>query len=139
VVTLSFIPSILEATIHALIAYALFGMPMSLCFAMAFAVSCISPSVMIPGLINLLHRGFGVEKGICSSLIAAGTFDDIICIILFSICKAVALSEHGMTSAKNKSLAIGQVFLENLIGLAVGIFMGLVGKVFNYIPNSKVQ
>ena len=57
--TLCFIPSLLEATAIAFIGYGLFGMPLSLCFTMGFGISCISPSVMIPGLINLLHRGFG--------------------------------------------------------------------------------
>lgn len=90
---------------------------------------------MIPGLISLLQRGFGIQKGICSSLIAAGTFEDIICIIAFAIFKEIAYSENGMSSEKSISLAIGMVILENVIGLAVGILMGFVAIVFNKIPN----
>ena len=65
-----------------------------------------------------------------SSLIAAGTFDDIICIICFGICKTVAYNEYGMSTGKSMGLSIGMLFIENITGLGVGIIMGLVGFLF---------
>ena len=65
-------------------------MPLPVCYALAYIISCISPSVVVPGLISLNDRGYGKKSGIPTSLIAAGTFDDIICIICFGICKTVA-------------------------------------------------
>ena len=53
-------------------------------------MSCISPSIIVPGCMNLENRGFGKKKGIASSMIAAGTFDDILCIILFVVCEKMA-------------------------------------------------
>jgi hypothetical protein len=67
----------------------LFGMPVAFSYAMAYIISCISPSVMVPSLITLLQNGFGKKRGVVPSLIASGTFDDIICIIIFGICKTI--------------------------------------------------
>ena len=93
---------------------------------------------MVPGLINLNERGYGREKGVISSLIAAGTFDNIICIICFGICKTVAYSNYDMTTGRSLGLSIGILFLENLAGLAVGIFMALLGVVFNKLPQTTL-
>jgi len=76
----------------AFIAYGLFEMPLSFCFAMAYIISCISPSVMVPSLITLFQQGYGHKRGVISSLITAGTFDDIVCIIIFGICKTFVYS-----------------------------------------------
>lgn len=35
------------------------------------------------------------------------------------------------------SLAIGMLFIDNIVGLAVGIVMGLIGHVFNYFKSWK--
>ncbi|CDW89456.1 mitochondrial sodium hydrogen exchanger nha2 [Stylonychia lemnae] len=135
---LAFVPQIFEAVTIALIAYGLFDMPMSLCFAMAFTISCISPSVMVPGLINLSDKGYGKEKGIISSLIAAGTFDDIICIICFGICKTIAYNDGKMSSDKTLEVAIYVLILENIAGLVVGFIMAMVGNIFRLFPKTWV-
>ena len=116
-------------------AYWLFGMPVLLCFTLAYVISCISPSVMIPGLISLMDRGYGHEKGLCSALIAAGTFEDIICIFFFSLFKAIAFSAHGLANGSSMSWVIGRVVLENFIGLLVGVIMGFLSSFLNRVPD----
>ena len=135
---LAFVPQIFEAVTIALIAWGLFGMPLSLCFAMAFTISCISPSVMVPGLINLTEKGYGKEKGIISSLIAAGTFDDIICIICFGICKTIAYNDEHMNSDKTMEVAIYILVLENIAGLIAGFIMAMIGSFFKLLPKHWV-
>ena len=93
VLVLCTIPSAIEANVIAWIAYGLFHMPVAVCYAMAFTISCISPSILVPGCISINDKGYGRAKGICTSLIASGTFDIIICIILFSICSTIALRD----------------------------------------------
>jgi len=131
---LAFVQQIFEAVTIALIAWGLFGMPKSLCFAMAFTISCISPSVMVPGLINLSDKGYGKEKGIISSLIAAGTFDDIICIICFGICKTIAYSDENLSSDKTLEVAIYILILENIAGIVVGFVIAMIGSFFKLLP-----
>jgi Kef-type K+ transport system membrane component KefB len=71
----------------ALLAFLLFKIPLIVCYCIAYVVSCISPSVMVPGIMALGEKGYGKKKGIISTMIAAGTFEDILCIILFAVCK----------------------------------------------------
>jgi hypothetical protein len=85
------------------LAYKFLDLPIIMCFCLAYILSCISPSVMVPGLLNLTEKGYGKEKGVISTLIAAGTFDNIICILCFGICKTIAYSHHGMTTGKTLS------------------------------------
>lgn len=48
-------------------------------------LAAVSPAVIIPCLFELQDRGYGVNKGIHTLVIAASTFNDIICIALFGI------------------------------------------------------
>lgn len=112
VVFMSTIPSWCEAITIAFIVRNLFEMPYDLCFAIAFLIACISPSIMVPGLISLVEQGYGINKGICSSLVSAGTFDDIIAIIIFVILKNVSYEQNGMESDRSFGLTIGLLFIE---------------------------
>jgi len=42
---------------------------------------------------NLMDNGYGRSKGIPTSLIAAGTFDDIVMIICNGICLQIAVGK----------------------------------------------
>jgi hypothetical protein len=66
-------------------AYWLLDMPILFCFCLAYIISCLSPSVMVPACINLLEAGYGKTSGLVSKVITGGTFDDLICITFFAI------------------------------------------------------
>jgi NhaP-type Na+/H+ or K+/H+ antiporter len=95
---MSFIPQLFEATVVAFMAQGLFDMPLSMGYVLGYNLACISPSIVVPGLMSLNDRGYGKKKNIASTLIASGTFDDIICIICFSICKTIVLNDAGFGS-----------------------------------------
>jgi Kef-type K+ transport system membrane component KefB len=102
-------PSLVEACFIGLIAKPLFDMPYEFTFAMGFIIAAVSPSVVVPGLISLNDRGYGRKNGLVTALIASGTFDDIICIIVFGICKTIGYTNLGMGG--------------NTIGVAIGILI----------------
>jgi solute carrier family 9B (sodium/hydrogen exchanger), member 1/2 len=70
-------------------------MPTEVAFTLGYCLPCISPSIVVPGLMKLNDSGYGRKKNIAGTLIAAGTFDDILCIIIFSICKTISLYNAG--------------------------------------------
>lgn len=84
------LPQTVEASIDAWICKGLTDYPLFVCYSLAYTLACISPSIIVPGCIGLDNRGFGKKKGIASSMIAAGTFDDILCIIMFGIFTALS-------------------------------------------------
>lgn len=114
-------------------------MPLVFGYALGFNLACISPSIIVPALMSLNEKGYGKKKRIASTLIAAGTFDDIIAIICFGICKTILLNEAGFDGGKSFGLSIGLLFVGNVVGLLIGIAMGLMGWVFTKISNPTVR
>ena len=51
-----------------------------------FVLAAVSPAVVVVGMFNLQQRGYGVEKGIPSLVVAAASFDDVVAISGFSMC-----------------------------------------------------
>jgi hypothetical protein len=94
----------------------------------------------VPGTMSLEARGYGKKKGIASSMIAAGTFDDILCIIIFGIVSTIAFmgveGASGEGKKSNPGKDIGMIIVEILTGLGVGILTGLCSWFFKFIPPS---
>jgi NhaP-type Na+/H+ or K+/H+ antiporter len=139
VLLLSVVPQFFEATIVALIAHELFGMPINVGYVLGYNLACISPSILVPGVMNLHDKGYGRSKNIAGILIAAGTFDDISCIICFGICKSIALNFAGFSGDESLGWAIGKVFVENAISLVVGVCFGLGAWPFKFIKNNRIR
>ena len=74
----------------ALAAKFLFSLTWPVCFALAYLLACVSPSVIVPSLISLTDRGFGRKKGIPTTMVTAGIIEDIIGIIIFGIFSEIA-------------------------------------------------
>jgi hypothetical protein len=86
--------------------------------------------------------GYGRSKGIAGSLIASCTFDNIICLILFGICKTVsfeyaAIEKHLVSKNKNIAWSISSIFVHNIAGVIAGIIMGLLGWFFKFIQHKS--
>ena len=137
---MSFMPQVCEACVAAGIAKAVFDMPTEVAFTLGFNLACISPSIVVPGLMTLNNKGYGRKKNIAGILIAAGTFDDIICIILFSVCKTVALHNGGFDApGSSMSWAIGYLFVQNIVAYFIGMALGLMGWVFKFIKDEYTR
>lgn len=108
-------------------------------YVLGYNIACISPSILVPALMSLNDRGYGKKKNIAGTLIAAGTFDDIICIICFGICKTIVLNEGGFDSGQSMGLAIGMLFVTNIVAFFIGIILGLGGWFFKFIKNPTLQ
>jgi hypothetical protein len=136
---LAIAPSICEATLIGLVSHTLFDIPYVWSFCMGFVVAAVSPSVIVPALISLNDRGYGRKNGLVTAMIASGTFDDIICIILFGITKTIAYNEYGMSSGQSMGYSIGILFAQNIVGLVSGIILGCIGWVFKFIKNDRLR
>ena len=78
-----------------------------------------------------------------ASLIAGCTFDNIICLILFGICKTLAFEhaaahKHLVSKNTNVSWSIGKIFVHNLAGVGLGLVLGLFGFAFKCIKNKTI-
>ncbi|XP_019481420.1 PREDICTED: mitochondrial sodium/hydrogen exchanger 9B2 [Hipposideros armiger] len=91
-VRLSMGPCLVEACTSALLAHFLMGLPWLWAFILGFVLGAVSPAVVVPSMLLLQGGGYGVEKGVPTLLMAAGSFDDILAITGFNTCLGMAFS-----------------------------------------------
>lgn len=64
-----------------------------------FVQAAVSLAVVIPCLLELQEQHYGVKKGIPTLVMAAASFDNVLCISAFGICLGIAFG-----SGKNNDL-----------------------------------
>jgi len=127
VVRATFIPCFVEAIMVAVLSNLILGFPWTVGFMLGFVLAAVSPAVIIPCLMSLSARGYGVAKGIPTLVIAACSADDVVAISGFGIFL-------GLTFSKGAPLwkLILHGPIEVIIGVAFGVFWGVLAQ---WIPN----
>lgn len=57
-----------------------------------FVLAAVSPAVVVPSLLGLSDRGYGIDKGIPTLVIAAASVDDVLAITGFGVSLGIAFS-----------------------------------------------
>lgn len=79
----------------------------------------------VPCLLHLRDRGFGVNKGIPTIVIAAASVDDILAISAFGVVLGFTISQE-----ESMTMTIAQGPIELLLGITFGLLWGLGLGVF---------
>ena len=127
VVRATFIPCFVEAVAVAVLSHLILGFPWTVGFMLGFVLAAVSPAVIIPSLMSLSQRGYGVAKGIPTLVIAACSADDVVAISGFGIF-------FGLTFSKGAPLwkLILHGPIEVVMGVSFGVFWGFLAQ---WIPN----
>ena len=64
-----------------------------------FVQAAVSLAVVIPCLLDLQGQHYGVKKGIPTLVMAAASFDNVLCISAFGVCLGIAF-DSGKTKLK---------------------------------------
>ena len=121
VILLTLVPQAVEAAAVGLPAIGLFpGMSLALAFALGNVIAAASPAILVPPLLKLVSKGYGVREGIPTALIAASSFDDIVAITFFGICATVSFNQ-----VSEGGISPGMAVLTNLYQIITGVVMGL--------------
>ncbi|KAM5255870.1 sodium/hydrogen exchanger 9B2 [Ctenodactylus gundi] len=126
-VRLSLGPCLVEACTAAVLAHFLMGLPWQWAFMLGFVLGAVSPAVVVPSMLLLQEGGYGVERGVPTLLMAAGSFDDILAITGFNTCLGMAFSTGSTVFNVLKGV------LEVAIGVAAGFLLGFF---IRYFPSS---
>ncbi|KAL2097494.1 hypothetical protein ACEWY4_006701 [Coilia grayii] len=117
-------PCLIEACTIALVSYYIMKLPLVWGFILGFVLGAVSPAVVVPSMLLLQKDGYGVEQGVPTLLMAAGSFDDILAITGFTTCL-------GMASATGSTwFNLLRGGLEVLGGLVAGILLGFFLQYF---------
>merc|ERR1712128_164157 len=127
VVRATFIPCFVEAIMVAVLSNLILGFPWTVGFMLGFVLAAVSLAVIIPCLMSLSSRGYGVAKGIPTLVIAASSADDVVAISGFGIFL-------GLTFFKDASMVELMIHgpLEVILGVSFGTVWGLLAQ---WIPN----
>ncbi|XP_064198169.1 sodium/hydrogen exchanger 9B2-like [Anguilla rostrata] len=117
-------PCSLEACTVAVLSHLMMGLPWIWSFILGFVLSAVSPAVVVPSMLLLQKDGYGVDKGIPTLLMAAGSFDDILAITGFATCLGMAFAT-GSTWYN-----LGKGVLEVVGGMAAGAVLGIFMRFF---------
>lgn len=64
-----------------------------LSWVLRFALTAVSPAVVVPSLLTLSDAGYGLDKGIPTLVIAAATIDDVFNITGFGVLLGIVFSQ----------------------------------------------
>merc|ERR1719173_219596 len=129
VVRATFIPCFVEATAVAVFSVLLLGFTWPIGFMLGFVLAAVSPAVIIPSLMNLSERGYGVAKGIPTLVIAACSADDVVAISGFGIFLGITFKEDA---------SVTQLVLHGPIEVCIGLLFGVAwGILAQWIPNKN--
>ncbi|KAK1175808.1 sodium/hydrogen exchanger 9B2-like isoform X1 [Acipenser oxyrinchus oxyrinchus] len=117
-------PCTIEACSVAVISHFLMGLPWIWGFILGFVLGAVSPAVVVPSMLLLQKVGYGVEQGIPTLLMAAGSFDDILAITGFNIFLGMAFS----TGSTLYSIFRGVI--EVVGGMVAGVALGFFIRYF---------
>jgi len=129
VVRATFIPCLTEAVAVAVFSNLLLDLPWTVGFMLGFILAAVSPAVIIPSLMSLSGRGYGLEKGIPTLVIAACAADDVVAISGFGIFMGITFSSGA---------PLWKLILHGPIEVVIGVaFGGLWGFLAQWIPNKE--
>jgi len=117
-------PGVSEALAAGLLAVPVLGVPVFMGLSLGFILAAVSPAVVVSGMFDLQKRGYGVDKGIPSLVVAAASLDDVLAITGFSLFSGLAVPDPG--SALWKDIVHGPLAVA--LGLGTGLGMGLVAS-----------
>ena len=119
-ILLSFVPASFEILGVMIFAPLLLGISLMDAAILGAVLGAVSPAVVVPRMITLIHEKFGTEKGIPQLILAGSSVDDIYALILFS--SFLSLSQSG------------EFNLINLLSLPLSILSGvLIGFLSGYL------
>ena len=85
-------PCIAEACTVGLVSHFLLGFPWLWGFMLGFVLGAVTPAVIVPTLLSLQEKGYGVTKGIPTLIIAAASADDVLAISAFGVVLGAAFA-----------------------------------------------
>lgn len=127
-IKMSAIPCLFEGFTITLVSYKLLHLPFLEAGMLGFIVAAVSPAVVVPSMLYLREKNFGMKKGIPIIILAGASVDDVFAITLFTTFLGLSLNTKSTISMQLLQIPI-QVIGGILIGIAFGY---MLYKIYRY-------
>ncbi len=116
---LACIPASCEIAAFVLFAPTLFNITLLQAALMGTIVAAVSPAVVVPAMITLMERGYGVAKNIPQMLLTGASLDGIFVVVVFS--SLLNITQGGIAEGVQ-----WQHFLRIPLSIGLGVFVGIL-------------
>ena len=117
---LCFVPATLEILGTILLAPRLLGFNILQAAVLGTIIAAVSPAVVVPKMLGLMQKGYGVKKSIPQMVLAGASVDDVYVIVLFTAFTSLAMG------GSVRPIAILTVPIAIGMGILVGALCGLL-------------
>lgn len=130
-ILMSFVPASFEILAFVLFAPLILGVTRVEAALMGAVLGAVSPAVVVPKMVYLMEKKYGVDKHIPELILGGASMDDVFVIVLFT-------SFLGMASGnKVSALSLLDIPFSIVLGVLLGLLCGfLLSYLFNY--SSKI-
>lgn len=119
-ILICFVPASLEIIGMILVAPLFFRLDIIDSLIMGTVIAAVSPAVIVPHMLKIMDKGFGVKNGVPQMILAGASADDVFVIVLFT-------SFTGMARTGSfEALDLLRIPTSILFGLIAGILIGLI-------------
>lgn len=121
---LCFVPAICELIGITLIAPHLLDVTYLEAALIGSIVAAVSPAVIVPKMLKMMEEGYGTKKSIPQMIMAAGSVDDVVVIVIFTVLASLLMG-HSISA-----LSFAHIPISIIVGLGVGISVGFAMVAF---------
>jgi NhaP-type Na+/H+ or K+/H+ antiporter len=126
-ILLSFVPCVCEAATIAFVARFFFpSLSLPFAFMLGFCIADVSPAVTTPILLDFMSQNLGENKGIPSVLLAAGSVNSVVAIVLYSVCWEFAWTDSVSTDKLVEIITVKLILQIVGIGGMAGFILGRI-------------
>lgn len=135
-VLMSFLPATVEIIGTIILAPPLLGVSVLEAAIIGTVIAAVSPAVVVPGMLKIMDKGYGMDKNIPQLILAGASVDDVFVIVLFSALTELA-STGGFSPAALLTVPIS-IALGILLGAAAGFIFSVFFKKFHMRDSVKI-
>ncbi|CAL1543252.1 unnamed protein product [Lymnaea stagnalis] len=94
---LAFCPSVVEVIVDGVAAHFVLDFPWTWAFMLGFVLAVVSPAVVVPSMLSLSERRYGLDKGVPTLIIAACSLDSVLAVTGFGVLLGISFSTGDTT------------------------------------------
>ena len=119
-ILMCFVPACFEILGMIILAPLLLGISTLEAAIMGAVIAAVSPAVIVPKMLKLMEKGYGIDKGIPQLILAGASVDDVFVIVMFSAFTGLAVGE------KISPMSFIKIPFSILLGMTIGLIIGYI-------------